>query len=263
MVVGQIVDRREAMAILKTKNVWEDDEHLIGAEGKCSLLNLNRQVPLTVTKNLLFKSKDGPVGLKFVSKTKLDTQTVRAIRELTKESAQLLDSIIAETDRFQNDGTSVTITPEMFSAKQEYIENDDFHPPEEISHGSIYCEGNVRRIMVNRYERDSGARSACIEEHEARCCICGFDFGKVYGPEAAGHIHVHHIRPLSECGGEYEVDPINDLRPVCPNCHAVIHLGGQCRTVDEVRDMIREQASWLVRQDNLHKQLGVDETQPD
>jgi hypothetical protein len=31
------------------------------------------------------------------------------------------------------------------------------------------------------------------------------------------------------------VDPVADLRPVCPNCHAVIHLGGACRSIDEVR----------------------------
>ncbi len=33
-----------------------------------------------------------------------------------------------------------------------------------------------------------------------------------------GFIHVHHLKPLSEVGYEYRVDPIRDLRPVCPNC---------------------------------------------
>jgi 5-methylcytosine-specific restriction protein A len=48
-------------------------------------------------------------------------------------------------------------------------------------------------------------------------------FAERYGSRAAQFIQVHHLKPLAEVGGEYEVDPIADLRPVCPNCHAVIH----------------------------------------
>ena len=54
----------------------------------------------------------------------------------------------------------------------------------------------------------------------------------------AGFIHVHHLRPLSEIRGEYMVDPVADLCPVCPNCHAVIHYGGRLRGIDEVRQLL-------------------------
>jgi predicted HNH restriction endonuclease len=43
---------------------------------------------------------------------------------------------------------------------------------------------------------------------------------------------------LSEIGAEYQVDPVVDLRPVCQNCHAVIHLGGQTRSIEEVRQLL-------------------------
>lgn len=43
---------------------------------------------------------------------------------------------------------------------------------------------------------------------------------------------------ISEAGGEGEVDPIKDLRPVCANCHEVIHLGGGCRSIDDVKMMM-------------------------
>ncbi len=39
----------------------------------------------------------------------------------------------------------------------------------------------------------------------------------------SGFIHVHHLKPQSSRGGEYEIDPVLDLVPVCPNCHAVMH----------------------------------------
>ncbi len=62
------------------------------------------------------------------------------------------------------------------------------------------------------------------------------------GPLADGFIHVHHVKPLSAIGAEYIVDPVSDLRPVCPNCHAVIHMGGGCRGVEEVRQLVQQGA---------------------
>jgi len=38
------------------------------------------------------------------------------------------------------------------------------------------------------------------------------------------------------------VDPVKDLRPVCPNCHAVIHLRGGCLSIEEVQELINNTA---------------------
>jgi predicted HNH restriction endonuclease len=89
--------------------------------------------------------------------------------------------------------------------------------------------------MVNAYERDPRARQLCIARHGTTCVVCGFSFAAVYGPVADGFIHVHHLRPLSELGGEYEINPDEDLRPVCPNCHAVLHRRVPAFSIDEVR----------------------------
>ena len=113
-----------------------------------------------------------------------------------------------------------------------------FVSPDEISSADPLLEGAVCRITVNAYERSHEARQICIAAHGTSCFICGFSFGEVYGPEAEGYIHVHHLRPISEIGAEYVIDPVNDLRPVCPNCHAVLHLGGGCRTIDELRVLL-------------------------
>lgn len=109
-----------------------------------------------------------------------------------------------------------------------------FVSPDEVLGSELLVEGAINRITVNAYERNPEARFRCITAHGSVCCICGFNFGAEYGPDAEGYIHVHHIRPLSEVGGEYVVDPIEDLRPVCPNCHAVLHLGERCRSIEEV-----------------------------
>jgi len=112
--------------------------------------------------------------------------------------------------------------------------------PEQVTSPSQYIEGAIRQISVNAYERNPAARAACIAHYGPSCVICGFNFGAMFGPTAEGYIHVHHIRPLAEIGEEYEVDPIADLRPVCPNCHAVVHLGGESRSVECVKRLLAQ-----------------------
>jgi len=118
-----------------------------------------------------------------------------------------------------------------------------FTTPDEVLDGFPLIEGSVSRIVVNAYERNPEARRQCIAVHGTSCCICGFNFGAVYGPEAEGYIHVHHVRRISEVGAKYVVDPTNDLRPVCPNCHAVLHLARRDRSIGEVRQLLAQAES--------------------
>jgi hypothetical protein len=110
--------------------------------------------------------------------------------------------------------------------------------PNQVPEGSIYQEGAVQRILVNRYERDPRARAACVEHYGVTCVVCGLDFGSVYGHAMRSFTHVHHLILLSQAGPDYVIDPIEDLRPVCPNCHAVIHRKDPPYSVDEVRSML-------------------------
>lgn len=111
--------------------------------------------------------------------------------------------------------------------------------PEETFTSSPILEGAVKHVMVNSYERNPQARNKCINYYGCICSICGIDFGERYGVAAAGYIHVHHLKEISKIGQEYQVDPIKDLRPVCPNCHGVIHLRNPPYTADEIKNMIR------------------------
>lgn len=87
----------------------------------------------------------------------------------------------------------------------------------------MYMEGAQKVILTNRYERNPKARARCIAVHGSACKVCGFDFGIAFGEEFSGKIEVHHIKPISEIGKEYVVDPVHDLVPVCPNCHMMLH----------------------------------------
>lgn len=114
--------------------------------------------------------------------------------------------------------------------------------PEEIREPSRYPEGATKQISVNAYERNDDARRECIRLFGSTCTVCGFDFGAVYGPRGEGFIHVHHVVPLAEIRGEYEVDPASDLVPVCPNCHAMLHKSRDVLTVDELRVLLHQES---------------------
>lgn len=108
---------------------------------------------------------------------------------------------------------------------------------EEIENPDELVEGALKTMIVNQYERNPEARRQCIEAHGCYCSICGIDFAEVYGKVGDGFIHVHHIVPLSSIGKDYVVDPVNDLIPVCPNCHAMLHRleNGTTLSVEELR----------------------------
>jgi len=114
--------------------------------------------------------------------------------------------------------------------------------PGESEDSSGLVEGAVCRVVVNAYERNAEARRRCIARYGTSCCVCGFDFGHVYGLVAEGFIHVHHLRPLSEIGAEYVVDPEQDLRPVCPNCHSVFHRRTPPFSLEDMRAFISGRA---------------------
>lgn len=115
------------------------------------------------------------------------------------------------------------------SLNQETVRNTEL--PE-----TLYLEGAQKQILCNRYERNPKARARCIAAQGTACKVCGFDFGIAFGEPFAGKIEVHHIKPISEIGEEYVVDPLRDLVPVCPNCHRMLHSKAEgVYSIDELK----------------------------
>jgi hypothetical protein len=105
--------------------------------------------------------------------------------------------------------------------------------------GQTFPEGAVTRVTVNKYERDPAARKRCLAAYGHTCAVCDLDFEDQYGDIGKDFIHVHHLRELSTVGPGYAVDPLEDLRPVCPNCHAMLHKRRPALTPEELRQMLR------------------------
>jgi 5-methylcytosine-specific restriction protein A len=115
----------------------------------------------------------------------------------------------------------------------------DSNFPYELPEGRNYRDGAVQRVLTNRYERDPRARRACLAKHGVSCCVCGFDFEKRYGSLGTGFVHVHHKKPLATLRADYMLDPVRDLCPVCPNCHAMLHAQDPPLSVDELKNLLQ------------------------
>lgn len=102
-----------------------------------------------------------------------------------------------------------------------------------------YWEGAIARVEVNAYERSSAARAACVAKWGTLCQACGVDFDQRYGELGRGFIHVHHLTPVSANGRAYQLDPVNDLRPLCPNCHAMVHRKYPPLSIEELRLLLQ------------------------
>jgi hypothetical protein len=119
MVVGQIVSHKEALRILRTENLYEADEVVIAEEGTGTPLHLHRRLTPALARQLRFVSpRSEPKALFFVSTNRLDNQATRGVRELTPESAALLDKIIGVTDKLPRSDQLITVTEELLRTGQ-------------------------------------------------------------------------------------------------------------------------------------------------
>lgn len=206
MRVAKVIDHAEARRLFG-RDVWPAPDQAIGTNG--TPLRHDSTVPEAVVRRLRFAPGGKP--LRFVGR-KLDTQTLRGVRELTPESAALLDLLLEAAPR------------------------DSGPLPEELPR---FIEGMSKRVVVNSYERDARARATCIQHHGVACSVCGLTMAQTYGELGTGFIHVHHLRPLSEARRRRRVDPARDLRPVCPNCHAMLHRSKDPADIDSLKRIVR------------------------
>ena len=214
--VAMVCSRRAAQRALGRANLYEEAPlHIVAIRGS---EQPPREIPLDpVARQLRFVSPQASDRLT-ITNGQVDQQQVRRLRELTPETIDLFERMWREASsgngtRSGNDG-------------EERIPNRE------------YLEGGAVKVLANRYERDREARDACVAHFGPICRVCDMEFGKDYSPLGEGFIEVHHLVPVSSRGQRYRVDPLKDLIPVCPNCHAMLHAGERPPSVARLRDVV-------------------------
>jgi len=114
--------------------------------------------------------------------------------------------------------------------------------PNEMS----FKEGKVQLRLHLTKERN---RSLVIRAKETwnreqngrvRCSICSFSFTETYGEVGEGFIEAHHTQPISELAPDTTIN-MDDLVPVCSNCHSMLHRHRPWITAEQLRTIFGEQ----------------------
>lgn len=118
---------------------------------------------------------------------------VRARRQLTAESAALLDNVL---------GKALDTQRQLVNAFRK--------------------EARRMERSVSVLERDPRNRRAALRLYGLSCAICHMDMGEAYGNFAKECVEVHHLKPLAKAK-QPRVPDSKDFRVLCPNCHRVLH----------------------------------------
>ncbi len=115
----------------------------------------------------------------------------------------------------------------------------------ELPDALLGLEGEARRRMILHRQREGWLRDARIalvmrDTGRLACEItaCGFDFEAAYGQLGTDYAQVHHLLSLATRTAP-AATRVADLRVVCANCHAMIHVGGKSRSLTSIGQALR------------------------
>ena len=137
--------------------------------------------------------------------------------------------------RFYANKIGVDLSTIQISEKENGNSNND------IEHQMV--EGRLMEDKVLRRVRNRAARQKCLEDSNFTCCVCGFNFYKVYGEIGKDFIEVHHTKPLSSYNEEHEVLQ-SELVALCSNCHSMVHRRRPMPySIDEIKRILEENST--------------------
>ena len=114
MTVDEVVSRAELVRRRNSNSFFDVAEWIVAKPGTGTRLDLHREIDPALTRKLLVASRNAqPKHLFFRADDKLDGQTTRGIREITAESAELLNQIISVTDRVSRATSMIRVTEEL------------------------------------------------------------------------------------------------------------------------------------------------------
>ena len=114
------------------------------------------------------------------------------------------------------------------------------------SEDNTITEGKMTVKQAKVRERSKKLRDAAIKHYTVDgkivCFTCGFDFAKAYGKHGEGYIQVHHEKPVCQYDNQgfnaYISEAVTNMKPLCANCHCMIHRKRNPITVAELERIV-------------------------
>lgn len=144
--------------------------------------------------------------------------------ELKYSSHLKLYSMFLESKHFKQLFKSRIASPkEQVSTPKETAQSVSHQPKEREM-----TEGEKKHVEFETAHRNPKLRQACLDKYGYQCQCCGMDFASMYGEElGANFIEVHHLQMISTYDENRPEDYVENLVPLCSNCHSMIHHGKQ------------------------------------
>ena len=117
------------------------------------------------------------------------------------------------------------------------------------SENDVVLEGKANIKTSKTKERSKMLREAAVKyytvDDRIKCCACGFDFTEKYGEHGAGYIQIHHEKPIYQYSDEgfstYIKEAILNTKPLCANCHCMIHRNKtHMLEIEELKEIIEQ-----------------------
>lgn len=134
-----------------------------------------------------------------------------------------------ERDQKATKGFELLVHKSLLNEEKKYV-------PKVKSNQELLDEGFKHQIIKEVTYRNKKIIALAKEHHGTICMVCNFDFGKTYGSHGEGFIEMHHLFPIAEGTRKTSVE---DLRPVCANCHRMLHRGKKLLRIEELKDIIK------------------------
>jgi 5-methylcytosine-specific restriction endonuclease McrA len=100
----------------------------------------------------------------------------------------------------------------------------------------LVSEGYSTQRVMTAASRSQKLRTLAFKKHGNSCAACGLNFRKKYEALKRDCMELHHVVPISL---GVRKSTINDLIPLCPNCHRVAHTKRPPLKVFEIRRMLK------------------------
>lgn len=92
-----------------------------------------------------------------------------------------------------------------------------------------------RRLVIHAKEKWNREQNGRVV-----CSVCSFSFPETYGQVGVGFVEAHHIQPISSLT-PYTIVSLDDIVPVCSNCHSMLHRHRPWLTVEQLRTIVSDQ----------------------
>lgn len=156
---------------------------------------------------------------------------------------QVRDSIAHNKDMSNEDEANNFLYSVSLKSYAEFLSSKDFRqlstPPKHTKQPGAkkkipkhaakereMTEGEKKHVEYETRHRNPALRQACIDKYGYQCQCCGMNFAELYGKELGENfIEVHHLKMLSTYDECHPEDYVENLVPLCSNCHSMIHHG--------------------------------------